>query len=193
PPPHPKKQPVATKKDKEEREKKDVTQIESTDLSAEKSKDVVKPHAVTETVAPLTSEAKGLPHEASTAKSDEKLFEDIPDVDDSLWEEYKGSEPGPLGSASRDVEEAKPDYQQNPVPEYPSRARRRGHEGTVTLKVLVDRNGGVAELEIYESSGYRILDRAALNAVKTWRFIPGRKGNEPIDMWVVVPVRFELN
>jgi protein TonB len=192
PPPRAKKRPVPPKKKKQEREKKAFTQIESTDPSAEQLKDAVKTDTVKDAVSPSTSEGKGPPSEASTRTSEEALFDDIPSVDDSLWGAYKSTSPEPPGAASPAVKEAKPDYQQNPAPEYPSRARRRGYEGTVTLKVLVDRNGGVAELEIYESSGYRMLDRAALRAVKTWRFIPGSKGNRTIDMWVMIPVRFEL-
>lgn len=191
--PRPKNRPVPLKKETQEREKKDVTQIESIDLSAEKFKGAVKTDTVKNTVPPLTSEATVSPREAPTQKTDAGLFEDIPAVDDPLWGAYKSTGPKRPGTASPVVKEAKPDYQKNPVPEYPSRARRRGYEGTVILKVLVDRNGGVAELEIYESSGYRMLDRAALRAVKTWRFIPGRKGKEKIDMWVMIPVRFELN
>ncbi len=97
------------------------------------------------------------------------------------------------GTSASTVKAAKPDYQSNPVPPYPSRARRRGYEGTVMLKVLVDQEGRVADLKVHDTSGYRMLDRAALRAVRDWRFIPGARGNEKIEMWVMVPVRFELH
>jgi periplasmic protein TonB len=90
------------------------------------------------------------------------------------------------------LEAAQPEYSQNPPISYPRRARRRGYEGTVLLEVLVKRNGKVADLRILASSGSSILDRSAVNSVKTWSFKPAKKGNDTIDMWVQVPVRFKL-
>ena len=81
----------------------------------------------------------------------------------------------------------------NPAPPYPVLARRRGYEGLVLLEVLVTREGRVAELRVKKSSGYKVLDRAAVKAVKNWLFEPGVKNGTTIDMWVEVPVRFRLN
>ena len=88
--------------------------------------------------------------------------------------------------------EARPLYRENPPPEYPRLARRRGYEGTVLLEVLVDEAGRVKELKLAESSGHAALDRAAEKSVKRWRFTAGRRGEDPVQMWVKVPVRFEL-
>ena len=88
--------------------------------------------------------------------------------------------------------EARPLYKKNPTPRYPSIARRRGYEGTVILEVLVDPYGRVGNLNIYRSSGYSILDRAAKASVKNWQFEPGRKGNTTIAMWMRIPIRFQL-
>ena len=90
------------------------------------------------------------------------------------------------------VREARPAYKDNPRPQYPKRARRRGYEGTVILEVLVDGNGRVKELRMLTSSGHSVLDKAALKSVKGWLFEPGMVGDEKMDMWVRVPVRFEL-
>jgi protein TonB len=90
------------------------------------------------------------------------------------------------------VQEAIPLYKINPPPRYPKTARRRGIQGTVVLSVYVDTQGRVANLWVFESSGYRVLDNAALEAVKKWSFEPGRRGETPVAMWVNVPVRFEL-
>ena len=87
---------------------------------------------------------------------------------------------------------AVPLYRQNPSPAYPRRARLGGVEGRVLIDVLVGEDGAVRELKIGTSSGHRILDRAALKAVRTWRFTPGRRGPTPVAMWVKVPVRFKL-
>jgi len=84
------------------------------------------------------------------------------------------------------------DYLANPPPAYPRRARRDGIEGTVTLKVLVTAAGTPGRVEVETSSGSRVLDRAALDAVKAWRFVPARRGDEAVDAWVRVPVAFRL-
>ncbi|MBW1893579.1 MAG: energy transducer TonB [Deltaproteobacteria bacterium] len=88
--------------------------------------------------------------------------------------------------------EAVPLYSINPPPQYPRVAIKRGYQGTVELMVLVNESGKVADLWLFESSGYSILDQAALQSVKNWSFIPGRRGSQKIEMWVRVPVRFQL-
>ncbi len=72
-------------------------------------------------------------------------------------------------------------------------ARRRGLQGKVTLRVLVDVNGGVADVRLAGSSGHSILDQAAMNSVRGWSFRPGTSGGRPKQMWVEVPVSFVLN
>jgi protein TonB len=96
------------------------------------------------------------------------------------------------GGATGRVREAVPLYKINPPPRYPRVARRRGAQGTVVLSVYVDAQGRAANLWVFESSGYKVLDNSALDAVKKWSFEPGRKGNTKVAMWVNVPVRFEL-
>ena len=71
-------------------------------------------------------------------------------------------------------------------------ARRRGYEGTVVLEVLVDQKGRAGELRVLTSSGYSILDKAAMRSVKDWLFEPGMAGDEKVKMWVRIPIRFEL-
>jgi protein TonB len=83
-------------------------------------------------------------------------------------------------------------YLTNPAPRYPLIARRNGEQGTVTLRVLVTRDGAPARVTIEQTSGSRHLDGAALETVKTWRFVPARKGDEAIEAWVIVPIVFRL-
>ena len=87
---------------------------------------------------------------------------------------------------------ATPLYRENPPPEYPALARRRHLVGTVILEVSVSKDGRVEQLEVRESSGYQVLDKSALRAVRKWLFEPGRRGNVPVAMEVLVPVRFIL-
>ena len=58
------------------------------------------------------------------------------------------------------------------VPVYPRVARRRGHEGVVTVAISVAEDGVVAQSEVVSSSGYKELDEAALSAVRSARFAP---------------------
>jgi len=60
------------------------------------------------------------------------------------------------------------------------------------LEVRVDIQGRVKELKISSSSGHSLLDKAALKAVRDWRFSAGTIGGKPEEMWVKVPVRFQL-
>ncbi|MFC1534291.1 energy transducer TonB [Thermodesulfobacteriota bacterium] len=91
------------------------------------------------------------------------------------------------------IKETQPVYRKNPPPGYPSSAKRRRYEGTVVLEVLVSRQGRVDDLLLSRSSGYPVLDQAAIKSVKSWLFEPGKRGNQIVEMWVRVPVRFELD
>ncbi len=88
--------------------------------------------------------------------------------------------------------QANPDYFQNPPPEYPELAKQMRQEGLVLLAVDVDREGTPIKVEIKQSSGYRLLDQAAVRAVSHWKFQPGRMGDIPVESTVTVPIRFRL-
>ena len=90
------------------------------------------------------------------------------------------------------IREAKPRYRDNPPPLYPILARKRGYQGTVVLDVFIDKNGRVADMKIFSSSGYSALDKAARATVEDWLFEPGMEGEKKIEMWVKIPIRFQL-
>ena len=90
------------------------------------------------------------------------------------------------------VVSAFPAYAKNPKPPYPRIARRRGYEGVVLLKVLVNPQGRVDDLLVLKSSGHAVLDRSAVKVVKEWLFEPGNIDGKRVEMWVKVPVLFEL-
>ena len=83
-------------------------------------------------------------------------------------------------------------YLRNPPPAYPASARRSGEQGTITLRVLVSTEGLPVRVELERSSGSGVLDSAALTTVKNWRFVPARRGAEPLEAWVIVPIVFRL-
>jgi TonB family protein len=83
-------------------------------------------------------------------------------------------------------------YRDTPRPDYPDSARREGRQGSVLLRVLVDQQGRSKKIEINRSSGSEALDRAAAEAIKRWRFIPARHGDQPVESWIRIPIDFSL-
>jgi len=88
---------------------------------------------------------------------------------------------------------ALPCYDENPPPEYPEVARRRGWAGIVQFEVQVLKSGRVGRLDILASSGYKSLDRAARKSVSRWIFKPATSFGVPIESRVVVPINFVLD
>jgi len=84
-------------------------------------------------------------------------------------------------------------YLSNPVPHYPSLAKKLKLQGTAIIRVLVSSEGRPKSVAVEKSSGARILDDAAVDAVQHWSFVPARRGDKPISDWVDVPIVFRLN
>ena len=80
----------------------------------------------------------------------------------------------------------------NPYPQYPNRARRRGLEGGLILRVTVNIRGKPSAIEVIKTSGHKILDNAAVKAVRNWQFQPAKKGEKPVKASVNLPVKFRL-
>lgn len=83
-------------------------------------------------------------------------------------------------------------YLENPAPQYPPASRRMGEQGQVMLRVYVSPKGRAERVDIKTSSGFDRLDRAAIDAVQSWRFVPARRGEEVVAAWVLVPVSFVM-
>lgn len=83
-------------------------------------------------------------------------------------------------------------YLRNPPPEYPPVARRRGEAGTVLLSVWVEADGRAGEVSVRQGSGSARLDRAALEAVRRWRFVPAKNGGVALASRIEVPIIFRL-
>jgi protein TonB len=80
---------------------------------------------------------------------------------------------------------------QNPI--YPERAKKEGWEGTVVLEVFIDSQGRPERVEINRSSGFAVLDQAAKEAVKHWRFRPAQWAGRQIASTGRVPIVFRLD
>lgn len=100
----------------------------------------------------------------------------------TLWEPGQGAL-GPVDPAGM----------WNLPPRYPRLARVNGWQGTVLLRVSVSSTGRVGAVEVRRSSGFPVLDEAALLAVRQWRFRPAVRGGAPAASLVEFPVTFRLD
>ena len=77
--------------------------------------------------------------------------------------------------------------------EYPSIARRRGWEGRVRIGLLVEADGDLSDVQLIESSGYGLLDKAAIKNVNKLRNVPAAtQWLDGHDMGVILPVSYRL-
>lgn len=75
-------------------------------------------------------------------------------------------------------------------PVYPKNAINEKIEGEVVLKMLVNREGTVQKSKIDSSSGYSILDSAAINYAYQLKFLPAQYENKPKTVWVVMVFKY---
>ena len=81
-----------------------------------------------------------------------------------------------------------------PYFEYPAVARRRGWQGRVRIGLLVEADGDLSAVQLIESSGYALLDKAAMKNVNQLRNVPG--ATQWLDghkMDVILPVSYRLS
>lgn len=78
------------------------------------------------------------------------------------------------------------------APRYPAEARRLRETGSVLLRVLLDPEGRVAEVQIAQSSRSRTLDEAAVAAVRSWRCTPASRDGVAVPAVALQPFDFEL-
>ena len=77
-------------------------------------------------------------------------------------------------------------------PRYPRSAQRRNQQGVVLLNVIVDERGNPSKVSVLESSGYPLLDKAAIDAVNRWSFKPEQRNEAFVKSRVHIPVAFEI-
>jgi len=77
-------------------------------------------------------------------------------------------------------------------PIYPRAELARGIEGETLVWLRVDLSGSPVQVKVQRSSGNVNLDRAALDAVRKWRFEPAVRNGAAVEVEVTVPVRFSV-
>lgn len=80
---------------------------------------------------------------------------------------------------------------ETPSPRYPDTARIARMEGAVVLSATIAANGHVVDVEIERTMG-PFLDRAAIEAVSRWRYVPARIGSTPVAVILRVTLTFRL-
>ena len=76
-------------------------------------------------------------------------------------------------------------------PDYPEIAKQAGVEGDVLLRVLVGRDGSVVKALVARS--VVMLDEAALDGIRRWKFSPALQNGHPVAVWVGIKVHFSLH
>jgi len=98
--------------------------------------------------------------------------------------------PAPPAPPTAPVATSQPQPISTPAPRYPAQALRRGEQGTVMVSAEISAEGVPSSVEVARSSGSRLLDRAAVDAVRHWRFRPAMAGGRPTAGRVQVPISF---
>lgn len=81
---------------------------------------------------------------------------------------------------------------EKPLPVYPKLARTKGWQGTVTIKVIVGEEGNPLEIFVHQTSGFKLLDQSAVQAVKNWKFRALHSGKLILPYSLLVPIQFVL-
>jgi protein TonB len=100
---------------------------------------------------------------------------------------------GNAGNAGTADADYKSDGLKNAQPNYPLYARKMNQEGVVILSVEVLTDGSAGDVRVATSSGIRLLDKAAMEAVKAWNFKPAKKDGVLYVQRLRVPIIFSLS
>lgn len=76
------------------------------------------------------------------------------------------------------------DFSTCALPVWPKAALREEQQGTVTLAFLIGADGTVRDTKLVRSSGFPLLDMAALDGIAKCRFKPGTMGGKPAEAWM---------
>jgi TonB family protein len=131
-----------------------------------------------------------------------RVEDDFPTLEEIRdWFDRTGPVDGPIEVAPSEPTEASANpyvaFDELPVllsigaPVYPDLARAAGIEGTVLVRVLVTRTGKVQDAVAVE--GPAPLHASAVDAARTALFKPALQGDNPVEVWVMIPITFSLS
>lgn len=100
----------------------------------------------------------------------------------------------PVTMSRRNVgAQSAPSFVHRPEPVYPPELLQQGIEGTVLLWARLGIDGRLTRVRIEASSGYTVMDHAALIAVQKWRLAPAKRNGKPLAKDVVLPIIFRIS
>ena len=143
--------------------------------------------------APMAGNADGA---SGMEEPDEEALAERPRLEEAPRREAPPAAPAPVAPAPSAppamADLANPMPISRTPPRYPTRALRMRETGTVRVLVAVGADGVPTDVSVETSSQSRDLDRAALDAVRRWRFRPAQRGGQAVAGSVVVPIEFRL-
>lgn len=80
----------------------------------------------------------------------------------------------------------------NLTPGYPAAALLQRAEGRALVRAEIRPDGRVGQLWIKQTSGFQLLDHAAIETVRSWRFYPAKRHGAAVAMWMDVPIEYKL-
>jgi TonB family protein len=85
------------------------------------------------------------------------------------------------------------EVQQALMSHYPPLLRDAGIGGTAMVWIFIDETGKVRDARLNTSSGYDALDQAALRVTELMQFTAARNREEPVPVWIALPVTFAID
>lgn len=138
-----------------------------------------------------SGETSGLdPSSAPVAQTSEPVESEQPRLVETTPPPSSVPVPAPDGGAGA-FSQSTPLAGSTPAPRYPTRALQRGESGTVLVQARIGPDGVPTSVTVAKGSGSRVLDRAAVDAVRRWRFQPALQDGRPTTGTVNVPIEFK--
>ena len=75
---------------------------------------------------------------------------------------------------------------------HPEEALRDSLEGKVFLKFIVNVDGSVSDVKVLRTTGSKVFQKAAIDAISQFRFKPAEHNGKPVAVWMTQPVTFRL-
>jgi TonB family protein len=106
------------------------------------------------------------------------------------WAQLEKTRTSPVFMPGKDLTNPKPISM--PKPEYTDEARKAMIEGAVVLQAVVRKDGTVDTFRILQGLGHGLDESAIQTVAQQWRFMPGMKDGQPVDVMVTIEVSFRL-
>ena len=129
------------------------------------------------------------------ASEDEDLAEDltIEETDLDNFDAWDAPPPPPSGPQFKFIPYDDPPRPITPIkPVYPDIAQEAGIEGQVLIQCFIDKTGRVKETIIIKGVPNTGLNESAVAALRKTRFRPARQRENPVGVWVTIPINFKL-